>query len=86
MASAIPPRITQTLFEVFRREGFDGASMSSIARATGLGRSSLYHYFPGGKHEMALTVLDHLEGWFQRKVVEPLAGDGSAERRIDARS
>ena len=58
--------------------------MSSIARATGLGRSSLYHYFPGGKHEMALAVLDHLEGWFQRKVVEPLAGSASAERRIDA--
>jgi TetR/AcrR family transcriptional regulator, lmrAB and yxaGH operons repressor len=75
--------IVETLFEVFRREGFDGASLSSISQATGLGRSSLYHYFPGGKRGMALAVLDHVEGWFANRIAEPSARETPAQDRID---
>ena len=39
--------------EVFRELGYEGASMSNITARTKLSTGSLYHFFPGGKEEMA---------------------------------
>lgn len=58
--------------EVFRQQGFDGASLSAITVASGLGKGSLYNYFPGGKDEMAEAVLVHVDAWFEREVYAPL--------------
>lgn len=60
------------LAEVFRTHGFEGASLSLIGAATGLGKGSLYNFFPGGKEEMAQAVLDHIDGWFRDEVFTPL--------------
>lgn len=60
------------LAEVFRRYGYEGASIGLIARETGAGRSSLYHFFPGGKDEMADAVLAHISQWFEDNVFTPL--------------
>jgi AcrR family transcriptional regulator len=49
------------LLATFRSDGYDGASLAQLSQRTGLGKSSLYHYFPGGKEEMATAVLAHLE-------------------------
>ena len=61
------------LAEVFREQGFDGASLSLISKATGLGKSSLYHFFPGGKSEMMDAVLAEIDHWFAVEVFAPLA-------------
>lgn len=53
----------QAVTEVFRCKGYDGASLSDLATETGLGRSSLYHYFPGGKSDMALAALGDIQAW-----------------------
>lgn len=66
-ADALP-----ALAEVFREHGFDGASLSLITARTGLGKGSLYHFFPGGKAEMAQAVLDEIAAWFEAKVFAPL--------------
>lgn len=58
--------------EMFREHGYEGASLSLIGEATGLGRGSLYHFFPGGKAEMAEAVLAEIESWFEAEVFEPL--------------
>ncbi|OYZ88961.1 MAG: TetR family transcriptional regulator, partial [Rhizobiales bacterium 17-65-6] len=60
------------LGEVFRALGYDGASMSAITARTGLSKSSLYHFFPNGKEEMAAAVLAHVDGWFIPQIFEPL--------------
>ncbi len=59
MPAALASRdeIVDRLFTVFRDRGFDGASLADLSRATGLGKSSLYHYFPEGKEQMADAVL-----------------------------
>ncbi|WP_217571672.1 TetR/AcrR family transcriptional regulator [Mesorhizobium sp. GbtcB19] len=69
--------------EVFREHGYEGASLALIGEATGLGKGSLYHFFPGGKEEMARAVIAHINGWFEDNVfaplrdsVDPLAGIG----------
>ncbi|MBZ9849056.1 TetR/AcrR family transcriptional regulator [Mesorhizobium sp. CA14] len=58
--------------EVFREHGYEGASLALIGEATGLGKGSLYHFFPGGKEEMARAVIAHIDGWFEDNVFAPL--------------
>jgi TetR/AcrR family transcriptional regulator, lmrAB and yxaGH operons repressor len=64
--------VIPSLAEIFREFGFDGASLSTITEKTGLGKGSLYHFFPGGKEEMAAAVLGEIDQWFATKVFEPL--------------
>ncbi|MFW8593487.1 TetR/AcrR family transcriptional regulator [Cribrihabitans neustonicus] len=78
MQTAARADILPALSEVFRSHGFEGASIGRIVAATGLGRSSLYHLFPGGKEEMAREVLTHVDAWFARNIFEPLEQDAPA--------
>jgi len=67
------------LAEVFREYGYEGASLARIGAATGLGKGSLYHFFPGGKDEMAAAVLADIDAWFRRAIFVPLAGCADAQ-------
>jgi AcrR family transcriptional regulator len=71
------------LMDLFREKGFDGASVSDISEATGLGKSSLYHHFPNGKHEMALQVLARLQDQLERALFEPTRSTGSPQQKLD---
>jgi AcrR family transcriptional regulator len=62
--------IIDRLFRVFRDRGFEGASLADLSRATGLGKSSLYHYFPGGKEQMAEAVLGRATALIDSSMVE----------------
>lgn len=64
--------VVPVLAEVFREHGYEGASMAILQEATGLGRGSLYHFFPGGKEEMAAAVLADIGAWFREGVFVPL--------------
>ena len=77
-------RLLEHLTKVFQEHGYAGASLSLIAAATGLGRASLYHRFPGGKADMALAVLDRADHWFASHVLAPLSGDGALSKRVRA--
>jgi AcrR family transcriptional regulator len=72
------------LGEVFRVHGYEGASLTLITAATGLGKGSLYHVFPGGKSQMASEVLAEIDGWFERHVFVPLRDEPDARRGIAA--
>lgn len=52
------------LAEAFREYGFEGASLAVLSKATGLGKGSLYNFFPGGKEEMMEAVLAEIDRWF----------------------
>jgi TetR/AcrR family transcriptional repressor of lmrAB and yxaGH operons len=49
--------LLQRLGKVFAQHGYAGASLTQLASAAGMNKSSLYHYFPGGKREMAAALL-----------------------------
>lgn len=66
-ADAIP-----ALAELFRERGFAGTSLTEITARTGLGKGSLYHFFPDGKEGMAKAVLDDVAAWFEGNVFVPL--------------
>lgn len=63
------------LAEIFREHGYDGTSLSLITEKTGLGKGSLYHFFPGGKEEMAEAVLSDIDAWFRTHVFEALRNE-----------
>ncbi len=52
---------------------YGGASLAAISQHTGLGKGSLYNFFPGGKEEMAEAVLEQVAIWFQDEVYRPCA-------------
>ncbi|MGX1789854.1 TetR/AcrR family transcriptional regulator [Bosea sp. NPDC055332] len=80
MARRISERadLLPVLGEIFRDHGFEAASLSVIGARTGLGKGSLYHFFPGGKEEMAKAVLDEIDSWFENEVFQPLREGGDA--------
>ncbi|WP_028748478.1 TetR/AcrR family transcriptional regulator [Rhizobium mesoamericanum] len=72
------------LAEVFREHGYEGASLALISKATGLGKGSLYHFFPNGKEEMVQAVLAEIEQWFEDSVYSPLRDGTDADAAITA--
>ena len=85
MAKIVSERadLLPAMAEVFREHGFEGASIALISERTGLGKGSLYHFFPGGKEEMASAVLNEIEAWFTAKVFAPLQWDSDPYTAID---
>lgn len=71
-----------TLTSLFRTHGYDGNSLSLIMKATGLVKASLYHRFPGGKEEMATTVMDRVAGEFASDLLAPLNAPGDPMERL----
>lgn len=71
------------LATAFRRHGYAAASLTSISEHTGLGKGSLYHFFPGGKADMAAAVLEQVGDWFEREVYQPLRSEGPAADRVN---
>lgn len=61
-----------SLAEVFRAHGYEGATLALISEATGLGKGSLYNFFPGGKEQMAAEVLASIDRWFVDSIYTPL--------------
>lgn len=71
---------------VFLQYGYEGATLSRISKATGLGRASLYHHFSGGKERMAEAVLSHLFEDFRAIVLSPLQSEKDPIERLRAMS
>ncbi len=74
--------LVRQLIDVFRLYGYDGASLASIAKATGLGKTNLYHYFPGGKVEMATAALDRVDAWLELNILTNLRGTATPLDKI----
>lgn len=68
--------------EIFRKWGYDGASLSRLSQGTGLGRASLYHHFPQGKVEIAEAAYSRISATFTREVLAKLVGEGTPSERI----
>ena len=62
--------IIDRLFVVFRDRGYEGSSLADLSKATGLGKSSLYHHFPRGKQQMAEVVLERGKAFIQSAIAD----------------
>ena len=70
------------LIPIFRQYGYEGATLSRLSKATGLGRSSLYHHFPKGKEEMATEVLAYVHQCFETMILAPLHSNDEPDQRL----
>ena len=75
-------QVIPKLIPVFRTHGYEGTSLAMLSKATGLGKASLYHYFPQGKKGMAEAVMNYIALSFEEIVLQPLTGLGTPEARI----
>ncbi len=71
------------LGEIFREYGYEGTSLALITGRTGLGKGSLYNFFPGGKSQMAQAVLGDIQAWFAQEIFQPLEEGGGLEPMFD---
>ncbi|WP_115788580.1 TetR/AcrR family transcriptional regulator [Arthrobacter silvisoli] len=78
------PDAVRALAGVFRRRGFESSSLSVIQQEAGIGRGSLYHFFPNGKKDMARAVLDQVRAWFEDEVFAPLRAATDAVEAVSA--
>jgi AcrR family transcriptional regulator len=77
-------QLVDRLRDAFRAYGYEGATVQRLTEATGMGRGSLYHHFPGGKEQMAQAVLEHVADWFENVVFAPLRADGPPAQAVAA--
>ena len=78
----VKDEVIARVFGVFRTYGYEGATIARLSKATGLGRASMYHYFPGGKDQMAREVLQVAQDWLAANVIEPLKTNRSLKARV----
>jgi TetR/AcrR family transcriptional regulator, lmrAB and yxaGH operons repressor len=65
------------LLKLFRQFGYEGVTVAKISEATGLGKASLYHHFPGGKAAMAAVALADVNQWLETRILPILVIDES---------
>lgn len=64
--------IITSLVKTFRTNGYEGTSLTELAKATGLKKASLYHRFPNGKQEMAEAVINYIDDWAEQNIFKSL--------------
>jgi TetR/AcrR family transcriptional repressor of lmrAB and yxaGH operons len=55
-------RLLSTAGELFRSQGFHATGLDQILRRSRTPKGSLYHYFPGGKDELAIEAVRYMAG------------------------
>jgi len=77
MATGTRERIVDAAAELLRERGYAGTGLKAISTKAQAPSGSLYHFFPGGKEELAAAALRHAAVGYARQVDAVLneAGD-----------
>lgn len=67
-------RIVEVGYAVVSRNGLDGLSIEEVARTSGVGRATIYRYFPGGRDELLAEVVAFEVGRFLGALAEATYG------------
>ncbi len=62
--------------ELFRRYGYQGTSLKQVTEAAGATIGSLYHFFPGGKDDLAIAAITE-SGEAYRQLFEVVADEAT---------
>ena len=74
--------LIEKITESFQAYGFEGTSLSTISKATGLIKASLYWRFPAGKGEMAEAALRSVDQQFSHHILKPIDEAGPVVNRL----
>jgi TetR/AcrR family transcriptional regulator, cholesterol catabolism regulator len=71
----------RTAAQIFRDRGFDGTSVSDVARALGLTKAGLYHYFDS-KEALLFEIMSFGLDRVRDEVIVPISGITDPEDRL----
>ena len=71
--------LVRTAMRLFRRQGYASTGLNQILAESAAPKGSLYHYFPGGKEELAVAAVE-LAGSMIRELLETLARKKTTRR------
>lgn len=77
------PAIRAAALRIFRRKGYDGASMQEIADAVGLYKGSLYYYV-ASKEELLVRLFEGRAGQVLAEISAAASGPGRPRERLRA--
>ncbi|WP_225727803.1 MULTISPECIES: TetR/AcrR family transcriptional regulator [unclassified Nocardia] len=69
-------RMLTTASELFRERGIAGTALMDIIDRSGAARGSIYHYFPGGKAQLAREATERAGREFGAMITGLVAADG----------
>jgi AcrR family transcriptional regulator len=73
-------RILDVASRLMQRQGYEGTAIKQIAKEARVALSSVYHFFPSGKQELATDAVRHADDHFAVMLAEALASkDDPAE-------
>lgn len=70
-------RIVRAASLLMRRQGYDGTGIKQISTRAGATLGSVYHFFPGGKQQLAVAAIEHGDREFAEEL--RLTLDGAAD-------
>jgi AcrR family transcriptional regulator len=76
-------QLLEAAAELFTRHSYDELSMAQIARAAGISKALLYHYFPS-KRELFVATLQDRAAELAGRVAQATGGAGPAPARLVA--
>lgn len=68
--------ILNATIDLFRERGFNGTSMRDIVKASESTAGSVYHFFPGGKDELTVEVIEYAGPMYQ-SIIEALLDEAA---------
>jgi TetR/AcrR family transcriptional repressor of lmrAB and yxaGH operons len=76
-------RMVDAAIAGMRTCGLAGAGINQVIAASGAPKGSLYHYFPGGKLELAREALERFGELRHEELRTALAGDGPPDQKVN---
>jgi AcrR family transcriptional regulator len=77
-------RIVRATSRLMQRQGYEATGLKQISQEAQATLGSVYHFFPGGKAELAIAAIRHGDGEFADLLRDTLAGDGDPAGAIIA--
>lgn len=77
-------RIVQTAALLFRERGYAATGLNRIVDESGGPRGSIYHYFPGGKQELAAEAVAYGGRWMSDVIEKALARSRTAGEAVES--
>ncbi|MCA0155964.1 TetR/AcrR family transcriptional regulator [Tsukamurella sp. M9C] len=77
-SSEVRARVVAGAADLLRRRGFTAASVREIAKHSGAPLGSTYHYFPGGKSELATEAVRFADGLTRSALASRIEDDPRA--------
>ncbi|MER0244806.1 TetR/AcrR family transcriptional regulator [Streptomyces sp. HSW2009] len=77
-------RIIRAASALMQRQGYDGTGIKQIAQQAQATLGSVYHFFPGGKQELAVAAIHHGDREFAEELSAALDADDDPAAALTA--